>query len=158
MKIIIDTREQEGIFYFKSYGDVDIINRKLSTGDYSCESFEQIVTIDRKASTNELQKNFGSDSKRFNKELERMKDITYCYFVCCFPYSYLEEFPVNSGIPKNRWKYLKVKGAYLRRRVKEIEEEYPNIKFIFCNNQSEGENITYQILKKHTKEIINGQD
>ena len=150
LNIIIDTREQEVTFLFKSYPDVITTFKKLDTGDFTCVNCEHIVTIDRKSSSNELQKNLGMDSKRFNKELERMRSITYCYFVCCFPYSHLEEFPVNSGIPKNRWKYLKVKGPYLRRRVKEIEEEYPNIKFIFCNNLSEGENITYQILKEHT--------
>ena len=150
MKIIVDTREQEEHFYFKSYADVETINRCMRTADYTVEGWEHIVVVDRKSSSNELQKNLGMDSKRFNKELERMKDITYCYFVCCFPYSHLEEFPINSGIPKSRWKYLKVGGAYLRKRVKEIEEEYPNIKFIFCNNLSEGENITYQILKEHT--------
>lgn len=152
MKIIIDTREKEDIFYFKSYANVETINRCMRTADYSVDGYEHIVVIDRKKTLNELYTNLVADSKRFNKEVERMKDITYSYFVCCFPYSQLESFPINSGIPKFRWKYLKASGAYLRKRIKEIEEEYPNIKFIFCNNHFEGESITYQILKEHTGE------
>lgn len=150
MDIIRDTRESAYFFTFKSYANVRVIDKKLDTGDYSCPSFEKTVTVDRKHSSQELYLNFGSDSKRFNKELERMKDIKFAYFVCSFPYSRLDEFPVNSGIPTNRWKTLKIKSSYLRKRVKEIEEQYPNIKFIFCRDFNEAEEVTYQILKEHT--------
>lgn len=150
MNVIIDTREKKNIFYFKSYADVDIISRKLDCGDYSVESYEHIVTVDRKATTNELSLNLGAESARFTRELERMRNITFCYFVCSFPYSYVESFPVNSNIPKKRWKGLRITSNYLKRRIKEIEEDYPNVKFIFCNTQGEAEETTYNILKEHT--------
>jgi hypothetical protein len=149
MEIIRDTREQKNYFTFKSYADVRIIEKKLDTGDYSSPSFENKVTVDRKNSAQELYINFGTDSKRFDAELERMKSIEFAYFVCSFPYSHLESFPVNSGIPSNRWHTLKIKGSYLRMRVKEIEEKYSNIKFIFCKNVFEAEEVTYRILKEH---------
>lgn len=149
MKIICDTRENTGAFLFRAYADVEVINRKLDTADYSLEGFENIVVIDRKKTPAELCTNLGADSARFNRELDRMRSIEFSYFVCEFPYSYLEIFPKNSGIPKYRWKKLKITGAYLRKRIKEIEEEYPNIKFIFCNSSEEAEDITYQILKEY---------
>ena len=148
--IIVDTREQKP-FLFKSYGDVRVIRQKVDTGDYVCPSIEHIVTIDRKDSTSELYENFTSDFKRFTKELERMRSIEFCYFVCSFPYSYLQEFPKNSTIPYYRWKLLRGNAAFMRKRVRETEEQYPNIKFIFCANDIEAEGAVYQILKEHSK-------
>lgn len=153
LNIRLDTREQKDFFTFKSYGDVRVIREKVNVGDYNIPGLEHIVTVDRKLNTNELYMNFTSDYKRFSKELEKMKEIEFCYFVCCFPYSHMEEFPKNSTIPKYRWKYLKASGAFLRKKLKEIEETYPNIKFIFCNGVDAAEEITYQILKQHSEDI-----
>ena len=150
MNVIIDTREKKNIFYFKSYADVNAVVGTLRTGDYSVESYEHIVTVDRKATSSELSINLGVKLDTFTRELERMRSIQFCYFVCTFPYSYLETFPVNSGIPKKRWKGLKITGKYLRSKVKQIEEDYPNVKFIFCNTQDEAEEMTYNILREHT--------
>lgn len=150
IEIYVDTREKEDTFLFKSYGDVRVIHEKVDVGDYTIKGKEHIVTIDRKRSPAELSMNLGSDRARFNRELERMQGIEFCYFICTFPYSRLEEFPVNSGIPKYKWKYLKMSGAYIRKSIKDIEEKYPNIKFIFCNSQEDGENIAYQILKEYS--------
>jgi hypothetical protein len=150
MRIIVDTREKKNIFLFKSYADVEIIIKGIPTGDYMVEGLAQKVVIDRKASVGELYLNLGSQFVRFKKELDRMRDIEFAYFLCCFPYSYLDTFPENSGIPKSKWKKLVMGGSFLRKKIKDIEEEYPNIKFIFCNNHIEGESIAYQILKEHT--------
>lgn len=150
MKIIIDTKEKKNIFLFKSYADVETSFKGLPTGDYLVEGFAQKVVIDRKASSGELYLNLGSQFDRFKRELDRMREIEFAYFLCCFPYSYLDTFPENSGIPKSKWKRLVMGGSFLRKKIKDIEEEYPNIKFIFCKDTIEGESIAYQILKEHT--------
>ena len=153
MKIICDTQEKKDLFLFKSYADVSLIHRKLDTGDYSIEGFENEITVDRKASTGELYGNLGNDYKRFKKELDRMGKITHSFFICAFPYSDLSIFPERSGIPNYRWKYLKMTGSFLRKKINDIQEEYPNIQFLFYNNKYEAENATYSILK----EFMNGR-
>lgn len=149
MKIIVDTREKKDIFLFRAYGDVEIINKKLDTGDYSLEGFETKITIDRKANSGELYINLGSGGARVKKELDRMALFDRAYFVCAFPESDLYSFPVNSGIPKYRWKYLKMAPAYMRKRVKEIQEEYKSIKFIFCDSAYDAERVSYELLKEY---------
>lgn len=149
MDIIVDTREQKP-FLFKSYADVNVTINTIKTGDYTCLNYESVVTVDRKATPAELSLNLGSKLETFTRELERMRSIQFCYFVCAFPYSYLETFPVNSNIPKSKWKRLKITGKYLTKKVKEIEEKYENVKFIFCRNEFEAEEVTYNILKEHT--------
>lgn len=151
MDIIVDTREQKP-FLFKSYADVNITIGTVRTGDYIISGMDNLVTVDRKATPAELSINLGSKLDRFTRELERMRSIKFCYFVCAFPYSYLETFPVNSNIPKGRWKKLKITGKYLIKKIKEIEEEYENVKFIFCKNEFEAEHTTYLILKEHYSE------
>ena len=150
IEVCVDTREQKDMFLFKSYADVKIIDKKVDIGDYTVLGKEKVITIDRKRTPAELYINFGVDSARFNRELENMQSIDFCYFVCTFPYSRLEEFPNNSGIPKYKWSGLKMSAGYLRKRVKEIEEKYPNIKFIFCNTQEDAEEVAYQILKEYS--------
>jgi hypothetical protein len=149
MEIIVDTREKKDAFSFKGYGGVTVIDRKLDTGDYSMPMFENKITIDRKANSGELYINIGLDQKRFKKELERMALFDRAYFVCSFPESDLFIFPSNSGIPKYRWQYLRIPASYLRRRIKEIQEEYQSIRFIFCDNKYDAEEITYELLKEY---------
>lgn len=155
LSIIRDTQEKLEFFTFSSYGDVSLISRKLATGDYSLEGLEDKITVDRKRNSGELYLNFGVDKTRLNKEFERMHSFEEAYFVCSFPFSDLEIFPERSGIPKHRWRYLKMAPAYLKRVIKETEERYENIKFIFCDDQFAAEEVTYNILKKYKEQWPN---
>lgn len=149
MEIVRDTREQVGFFTFASYADVQIVEKKLDTGDYSITGFEDKVTIDRKKNSGELYLNLGAQSTRINKELERMSKFERAYFVCAFPRNHLDIFPKESGIPPYRWKYLKMTSKYLKLRIHQIEEIYPNISFIFCNDVLDAERVTYELLKEY---------
>jgi hypothetical protein len=149
IKIIVDTLEKKDIFLFKSYADVIVSKEHLKTGDYSIDGYTNSITIDRKANSGELAMNLGSDWKRFKAELDRMKDYDLAYFVCSFPYDDLNIFPENSGIPKARWAELSITGKYLRRKIHEIHEEYPNIEFLFFKDKHEAEEATYKLLKEY---------
>jgi len=150
MLIRIDTREQKDLFLFKSYADVETIHLKVDTGDYCLHEFPDKVTIDRKRSSLELYNNFFFQKDRFDRELERMSKMDFAYFVCSFPFSVIESFPDKSGIPKYKWKLLKFGKEQVINRIKRIEEKYDNIKFIFCRDQAEAEDVTYQILKEYS--------
>lgn len=84
--IICDTREKENthiINYFKNI-NINYINQKLDYGDYSVKldpspsyginrDLHFPISIERKASINELAVNFGVERERFTKEFERSK-------------------------------------------------------------------------------------
>lgn len=146
MKIIVDTREKVGKFKFNSF-EVETISRCLKTGDYSLVGYEDKITIDRKFSTGELQMCFGIGWKRFKKELERMVSFDEAYIMCTFPYSFVETFPISSGVPENKWSKLRITANFIKKRIEYIEKTYPNIKFIFNDTYYEAEEKTYNILK-----------
>jgi len=148
LNIIVDTREKKNFFLFKSYEDVETTRKPLKTGDYSLIGYENKITIDRKETTGELQLCFGGSWKRFRREIERMSAFEEAYILCSFPYDFLTMFPENSQIPKRRWKYLRTNGSFLKWRYKSIEEEFPNIKFIFSESNQEAENTAYNILRE----------
>lgn len=149
--IIQDSREQHplDLSFFTSSS---IIERKLNTGDYTIEGLEDILFIDRKATTSELALNFGSDWNRFKAELERTRSFKYKYILCEFPEEYLSEFPNHSGIPKYRWKYLKIKSGFLIKKVGEIADQY-EIVFIFCNGSNDAARQLIYIMESIYAEV-----
>lgn len=149
LNIIIDTREKKDFFKFLSYQDIKIEVKALKTGDYSIVNYEDKITIDRKRDCNELQMCLGQSWKRFYKELQRMSSFDEAYIVCTFPYEDVETFPVNSGVPRKRWKFLKTGAKFLKKRIHDIEEEFPNIKFIFSYSTIEAEEISYNLLRTY---------
>jgi len=68
--IIIDTREQKP---YKFYGN-DVIHKKLDTGDYSIEGFENIFATERK-SLNDYTQSITSGRERFENEVERGSEL-----------------------------------------------------------------------------------
>jgi hypothetical protein len=155
LNIIVDTREKKDFFKFLSYGDIKLEVKALKTGDYSLVGHEDKITIDRKRDCNELQMCLGQSWKRFYKELQRMSSFEEAYIVCAFPYENVETFPVNSGIPKGRWRFLKTGAKFLKKRIHDIEEEFPNIKFIFSYSTIEAEEISYNLLRTYYDKQIN---
>lgn len=146
LKIIVDSREKKDFFTFNSYKDVEVVNTKLDTGDYSLLGFENRITIDRKRNTNELQMCFGQSWKRFQRELERMTKFEEAYILCTFPRENLYIFPEKSGIPFSRWKKIRTCAKFLVKRYRGIEDVY-RVKFIFCDSNYEAEQRTYEILR-----------
>jgi ERCC4-type nuclease len=75
LDIIVDTREQDPL-WIKGTNNTNIIVKKLNVGDYSVEGFEDLFCIERKSPMDA----FGTITKghvRFNKELERAKNLKY---------------------------------------------------------------------------------
>lgn len=65
-KIIIDTREQ---LPYSFYGN-DVIRKKLDTGDYSIEGFEDTFAVERKSLSDYL-KSITHERDRFEREVKR---------------------------------------------------------------------------------------
>ncbi len=154
MKIIRDTREQNGFFVDDfTRGNIVVIDKKLNAGDYSIEGLEDKVSIERKATTGELYINLSkkTNKERFYRELEILSKMK-AYIVCEFPESLIHSFPEGSGIPESKKKFLRVSGKYFRKMLYEIEEKF-NIKIIYCRDRAEAEHITFSLLESEWKNM-----
>lgn len=132
MKIICDTREQEGHEW--AFGDFPIINRKLESGDYSLEGLEDVVCLERKKSPSEVAINIGKDKARFVRELERMKLIPFSYLICEFSLTEALSFPKGSNIPKSKLSQVKITGKYIVSFLSSLEKKY-GIKVIYAGDR-----------------------
>lgn len=139
--IIIDTREQIPW----EFGFHDTAKKKLDTGDYSIEGFENIVAVERKKSVSELATNLSES--RFNDVLERLSKIPHSYMVFEFDVDDIYSFPVGSDIPKKMWDKLRISGNYIIKRIIEIQLQY-NIQIIFCGNANNAERFTVSLMKR----------
>lgn len=134
MKIIRDTREKDQHGW--SFGEIETIDQKLDTGDYTLVGLEDIICIERKKSPSEVAINIGSDRVRFNKELERMKSFKLAYIICEFSLESLISFPKGSNIPKSLQAKVRVGGKFLLSTLNSYKDKY-NIDVLFCNNRDE---------------------
>ena len=153
--VIRDTREQSGQgWVFDSTAHCEgTTRRRLKTGDYSIVGLEADFTIERKGSVSEF---FGNVmEKRFERELVRLNMMKYPYILLEFTQADIDKFPVDSGIPprlwestaqRYRWKNLDVGAKFIRRRIREIQEKYPNI--ILLLTGSEGHKIADKIIRE----------
>ena len=154
MKIIRDTRERNG-WNFPFCDDVEIVSRKLDSGDYSTELLEDFIVIERKATATELANNLGKRSAkaRFYREFERMKPLRKAYIVCEFPESKVYEFPKDSGMSQFQLAKVRINGKYIMRLVNNIKEDFQNIEIVFCEDRDSAETFTYNTLKSWEQEI-----
>lgn len=133
MIVIQDTHEQMP-WSFEFYPEIEVVKKSLKTGDYTLQGMEDILTIDRKRNVGEISHNLGVEKTRFEKELTRMMDIKYSHIMCEFSIANVLEFPVNSGIPKNLWKNIKIGGKYLLKTLYEYQDKY-GVTIHFCGNR-----------------------
>lgn len=150
MTIIIDTRERIP-WNFTTKADCIQIVKKLDTGDYTLLGFEDKFVIERKYSISEIAINFGSGWKRFQKELDRMQAFERRYIICEFTIDDVLNFPINSGIPRSKWQYLKLSGKFLMSRFDHIREQY-KVEIIFCGSKLEAEKTVHGIFLDVTKQ------
>lgn len=144
MKIIRDTREK--LEHGWSFGDFDVIDKKLDTGDYTLVNLEKILCIERKKSPGEVAGNIGKDRERFNKELVRMSKFELAYIICEFTLEDALRFPEGSDIPKKLRSYVRVGGKFIVKSLSSYEELY-GIKVIYAGNRGEAIEKAIEILE-----------
>jgi hypothetical protein len=143
MNVIIDTREKEP-WDFKFWGCKQTVT-KLDYGDYSIRGLEDVVVIERKKSLAELSINLGKKRKQFLAELELLAKVQHPYMLCEFARECLDTFPVNSGIPKKMWPYLRMNRGFIISSFSMIEEM--GIPIIFSFSKEDANLQAYEILK-----------
>ena len=144
LNIIVDSREQMP-FEFTHAKVNSVVTRKLNTGDYSLEEYENVLCIERKGSVAEFYKNI--TEKRFWAEMERMKAYPYRFIIFEFSVSELEMFPHGADLPKKVLSRLKISSAYLLKCVARIQVEY-GIHVIFGEDRDNSVRLITNIMKE----------
>jgi hypothetical protein len=145
--VIKDTREKDG-WFFSEYDKCDGMEiETLHTGDYTLKGFEDIVCIERKASTSEIAMNLGRKKRPFQAEMERMKDYPFSFLVCEFSIHDLLVFPENSKVPQRARQHVRVTGKYLLKCLIEFQLWY-DTKILFCGNKNDAFLVTNSIFKR----------
>lgn len=139
--IIIDTREQQP-WTFKHYVTA---TKKLDTGDYSIEGYEDILCIERKHSISEFVNNMSE--KRFLDVLNRMSAYKYAFILMEFDFDAIINFPIGSDIPKHIWKNLRINPAYIIKYITDILVKY-NINILFCGSAYNAEKMAASIMRR----------
>lgn len=126
-------------------------SENLFTGDYSLEGFyeEKTFVIERKGSVTEFVANVSQKEKwaDFKDELQRLEEFRFAFLILEFPLPLLLDFPVGSGIPKERWGELRVSPAFLLKRYLEIELNFKT-KIIFAGDRG------YEVASSLVKRIL----
>lgn len=139
--IIVDTREQTP-WTFDNYV---VANQKLDTGDYSIQGLEHIFTIERKKSVSEIANNISE--KRFDKELERLKNFKYSFLLLEFSLDNVLDYPIGSTVPKKIWNNLKITNKYILKYLTQINIDY-NLNILYCGNSQAAEEMAISIMKR----------
>lgn len=121
-KVLKDNKEKPGWDFTDSKFCESVEMLHLPTGDYTVEGCEETFIIERKRSTGELAINI--NQPRFQRELERLENFKNPFIICEFTWDDVYSFPVNSGIPKDKWHELKVTQKYLLSTILEYQMKY----------------------------------
>jgi ERCC4-type nuclease len=141
MKIIIDTREQAPLKFRKSKKIDGIITKKLDTGDYSVEGYEDKIAIERK-SPEDFLGTMGRGNKRFQKELKRAMRLDYFAIVIEAPYTVLRDKMFEGG------RYSKMRPDVALKIMWTLIHKY-RIQVFFCNGSAEASAIVRGALTSY---------
>jgi hypothetical protein len=141
--IIKDTREKQSWQFNKTQYCAGMEIDTLTTGDFTIRGLENILSLERKASTSEIATNLFE--KRFYNELKRGQQLKYFFIVCEFTLEDVINFPYNSTIPNRFWKKLRMNSGLMLKKLLEIEIKY-NAKIIFAGKH--GQKVALAILKQ----------
>lgn len=143
MIIIQDSAEQKP-FDFTFFDNVEkVIVKKIPTGDYTLEGFEDIFTIERKASVDEIANNFGRKHGLWWKEMRRMSSLKHRFIVCEFPIDHVNTYPKHSRVPNKD--DIKMTPMIIMKNINKCISEF-GVEVFFCEDKFAAEEKAYQIL------------
>lgn len=145
MIVIRDSREKLGWTFTRATLVDDIEVKKLDAGDYTIKGYEFDLAVERKRTVGEVAMNL--TEKRWPDVLERLSKYKYKFLVCEFSVENIMEFPINSGIPTSRHKYVKVNPPFILACMAAIQIRY-GIHIIYAGNTSNAETIVASIFKR----------
>jgi ERCC4-type nuclease len=139
--VIIDTREQNP-WEFQYHA---VANKKLDTGDYSIEGYENVLCIERKSGMAELARNVVE--RRFKDVIDRMKNYKHSYILIECDYDQLMNYPNGSDVPKNKWSKIKITPKFILKFIIELQMNH-GIHVMFCGNHDWAQKTALSIMKR----------
>jgi hypothetical protein len=120
-QVIRDTREKQNFGWTfpiseRCHGTVE---EAMMTGDYTLRGFEKLFVIERKGTMAEFARNLVET--RFHDEMCRLDEIAHPFLVLEFEFSNIMTFPAGSGIPQDKWKYLRLTPQAILQKVHELQ-------------------------------------
>lgn len=143
--VIIDTRERKPLDFSSAERCQATIFRKIDTGDYTLEGYEDLLCIERKGSVNEITTNI--IEKRFYAELERMRTFKYKFIVCEFPLYDVLNFPLGDPISQKVKFSTKLTPQFILKALVEIEMKY-DVHIIYTGNRTNSVAYINSIFKR----------
>lgn len=123
--VIQDTREKErpGKWHF-SVSDYcnGTIEQTMKTGDYTLLGFENDFILERKGKLSEFATNI--NEARFTRELERLEEFKYPFLLLEFSMGDVMQWPLNSGIPKDKIHLIRTTKHFILLKMNEILVKY----------------------------------
>lgn len=135
MNVIIDTREQLPYSFDKF--NCNTIKKKLKTGDYSLDGYENEVVIERKSKA-DLYGSIGKGRDRFEKEFERLSWFKYPALII--------ECDLNNLLKPIA--FSKLSGKTVINTLLSWSIKYGVFIYFACTREL-AENLTYCILQKY---------
>ena len=151
--VIIDTREQLPYTWPNLRADANeggqllqVHNRRetLQAGDYSIDGYARMVTVERK-SKEDLASTLTHGRRRFNAEMERLREYDAAWIVCEAELS--ELFKGVPWAPNFRARTIVRSAMFFQLR-------YPKIHWWAVPGRAVAENVTYQLLRSWWRERI----
>jgi ERCC4-type nuclease len=144
--VIRDTREKKGHgwWYEEDAHCIGTETAKVDIGDYAIKDKEHILCIERKESVSEFAGNCGE--KRFLQQLKAMSSFPYAFLLFEFGWHQIEQYPEGSGIPKNKWSKIRIRGKYLMRVIASAQIEH-GIHVVACGDKRRAEEIAFRIMR-----------
>ncbi len=150
-KIIVDTREQlpyrfDGIRIDRKKSFVWTKTKTLQTGDYSLESYENRVCVERK-SLSDLYGTLGSGRERFEREFERMQKMDDSMVVIEATWQEIVLPHLNDDGTENfNWSSRLSSNAVIGTIIS-WSRKYPKTRWEAAGNRKGGEKATFEFLR-----------
>lgn len=157
--VVVDTRQKmnlqtggpdyckDGGWSFSRFGSVEsVVREKLDTGDYAIKGLQNLLCIDRKATVSQIVNNFIGDRQRFFREVQRMKDYKFAFFICEFPYSSVLNLSNYYFCAKSKARRLSVQKTVIG-TIFSIEIKH-GVRFAFCDNPQAARKYAYNLMRK----------
>lgn len=157
IKIIEDTRQKQGkhenVSRFFAARKIAVERRKLDVGDYVIEGNDRIA-VDTKTGLSELCMDFGSESGRFRREMERAHEMGVRLIFLIEEAGYTKISDVEHWKnPNHAGKALFMSGKELAKRMWRAKVSY-GVDFAFCDKKNVGEALIAILTQKSEEEDL----
>jgi len=142
MKIIRDSREQNGFAFSGKQYDAEVIIEGLPSGDYSLPSFQDRISLERKELNDLISCLMGSNRARFERELQRLSHYDVAAVVIEASFQDVADGLYRSDmLPHSALQ--SIMSFQVRYRVP----------FVWCGSRQAAEYFTYWTLQKFAYDI-----